>query len=52
VLRSVSGLGPGSHLVTQLSDGEVSSVVTKGGTGAAGGTGGDIDKQHDEGKKQ
>ncbi|HEY4947556.1 MAG TPA: exodeoxyribonuclease VII large subunit, partial [Acidimicrobiales bacterium] len=52
MLRSVSGLGPGSHLVTQLSDGEVSSVVTEDGTGNAGGTGGDIDKQHDEGKKQ
>ena len=52
MLRSVSGLGPGSHLVTQLSDGEVSSVVTEDGTGNAGGTGGDIDKQYDEGKKQ
>jgi exodeoxyribonuclease VII large subunit len=52
VLRSVSGLGPGSRLVTQLSDGEVGSVVTADGTVTAGGADGDIEKQHDEGKRQ
>ncbi len=45
VLRSISGLVPGSRLVTQLSDGEVTSEVTAGRTGT------DIDKQHDEGKQ-
>jgi exodeoxyribonuclease VII large subunit len=55
VLRSASGLTPGSRLLTRLADGDVESVVsaTSGGSieDTPGATGTQSDPMHDEGKQ-
>jgi exodeoxyribonuclease VII large subunit len=52
VVRSASGLAPGTRLFTRLFDGEVVSEVTDSGNDRTGNSGvSDVDRQHDEGKQ-